>query len=304
MYPPPQDIETSFYTRVPAELRKTAITKERLAAGRGAPKAGANLGGPAFDRAGNLYLVDNCYGRIFRADPGGRVEAMAEYDGEPNGLRIHRDGRIFVADTKQGIVLFDPDDGSITPVVSRYNTGHFLGVNDLIFSRNGDLWFTDPGQSDLRDPIGRVFRLRTTGEVLLVADKLPGPTGLVFNGAEDTLYVAVAGANAIWRLPLTPGGTVARMGLAQQLAGGTGPAGIAMTEDGGLAVAQPGTGSVWIFDRHGAPIYRVYSCAGDNVTNITWGGTGCRTLYITENDSGAVLMAQMPLAGRVPYSHT
>jgi len=304
MYAPPQDIETTVYVQLPPELRKTGTTRERLAVGRGAPKAGTHMEGPAFDRAGNLYFVDNCYGRIFRADPEGRVEVVAEYEGEPNGLRIHRDGRIFVADYKLGIVLLDPDHGTITPVVSRYNTGHFLGVSDLVFTANGDLWFTDQGQSDLRDPTGRIFHLRTNGDLLLVADNLPSPNGLVFNAAEDTLFVAVTRANAIWRLPLTPTGAVSRMGVFLHLSGGSGPDGIAIDQNGGLAVAQPGTGSVWIFDRHGAPLYRVRSCTGDHVTNITFGGPDYRTLYITENESGAVLMAQVPTAGRMPYAHT
>ncbi len=33
---------------------------------------------------------------------------MSEYDGWPNGLKIHKDGRIFITDYKRGIVLLDP----------------------------------------------------------------------------------------------------------------------------------------------------------------------------------------------------
>ena len=41
--------------------------------------------------------MDIAFGRIYRANPTGEVELLIEYDGEPNGLKIHRDGRIFVA---------------------------------------------------------------------------------------------------------------------------------------------------------------------------------------------------------------
>src|SRR6266542_4582499 len=82
MFAPPRVIESRVFARIPeAKL----------------------LEGPSFDRAGNLYVVDIPSGRVFRVSPDGRPEKVAEYDGEPNGLRIHRDGRIFIADHKQGL---------------------------------------------------------------------------------------------------------------------------------------------------------------------------------------------------------
>ncbi len=163
MFAAPQLIQTEVFTEVPQALRKTSVSAERIAAGRGMPKAGCFLEGPSFDRAGNLYFVDNTYGRIFRASPQGKVEVAAEYDGEPNGLRIHKDGRIFVADFKHGIMLLDAASGKVTPVVSRYQTEHFKGVNDLVFASNGDLYFTDQGQTDLNYPTGRVYCLTAAG---------------------------------------------------------------------------------------------------------------------------------------------
>jgi len=42
---------------------------------------------------------------------------VVQYDGEPNGLKIHRDGRIFVADFKNGIMVLDPVSGVIAPLL-------------------------------------------------------------------------------------------------------------------------------------------------------------------------------------------
>ncbi len=86
--------------------------------------------------------VDVAWGRIFRISPDAQVELVAEYEGEPNGLKIHRDGRIFIADYRHGIMLSTrcwprhalPDRAAIEP---------FKGVNDLVFASNGDLYFTD-----------------------------------------------------------------------------------------------------------------------------------------------------------------
>ncbi len=303
MFALPQDISTEVFAEVPAVHRKTTPTPERVAAGRAPPKAGTMMEGPSFDREGNLYFVDNVYGRIFRADAQGKVDLVADYDGEPNGLRIHKDGRIFVADYKHGIMLLDPRTGTVSPVVTRYNTGHFTGVNDLIFTKNGDLYFTDQGQSDLGDASGRVYCLKAGGELRCVAENLPSPNGLVFNAKEDVLYVAVTRANAVWRLPITPSGAVSRMGAFLQLSGGIGPDGIAIDEAGGLAVAHPGLGAVWIFSAAGEPLYRVRSCRDDHTANIAYGGPDRKTLFITESGSGTILMARVPTAGSLLYSH-
>ena len=55
----------------------------------------------------------------------------------------------------------------------------FQGVNDLVFVRNGDLYFTDQGMSGLHNPTGRVLRLRAHGALDLVLDLIPSPNGLV-----------------------------------------------------------------------------------------------------------------------------
>jgi gluconolactonase len=48
----------------------------------------------------------------------------------------------------------------------------------------------------------------------------------------------------------------------------------------------------------------VQSCKGDYITNMAFGWPDRRTLYMTESSTGSVLMARMPISGRVMYSHT
>ena len=57
-----------------------------------------------------------------------------EYDGEPNGLKIHKDGRIFVADYRRGILQLDPASGALSPVVEHDQGQPFKGAkhNDMI----------------------------------------------------------------------------------------------------------------------------------------------------------------------------
>lgn len=303
LFPPPQTITPEIFAELPQSFRRTDAPAERLAAGRGAPPGGSFLEGPSFDRDGNLYVTDIPYGRIFRISPKAAWELIIEYDGEPNGLKIHKDGRIFVADHKRGLLLLDAKRGSVTPLIERHNLQHFKGLNDLCFASNGDLYFTDQGQTGLQDASGCVYRLRASGRLELIADNIPSPNGLVLNKAENIVFVGVTRANAVWRLPLLPDGTVSRMGVFIQLSGGRGPDGMAIDEKDGLAVAHPDMGAVWIFNHRGEPLYRIQSPKSEVVTNCAYGGADRKTLYIVDSDGGCIHAARLPTAGRAMFSH-
>ena len=298
MFAPPQLIETEVFAEVPAKLRKRGVNAERIAAGKSPTPAGCFLEGPAFDRAGNLYVVDLAFGRIFVIDKNGDFEVFAEYDGEPNGIAIHKDGRVFVADHMHGILAFDAN-GKMTPVVARFHGQRFKGVNDLYFDHAGNLYFTDQGVTDLADPTGSVYRL-SDGKLQQLVNCVPSPNGLVLSKNQTTLFVAATRANAVWRLPFAADGAVVRMGVQIQLSGGRGPDGMAMDEDDGLAVAHPDMGAVWLFNHRGEPMYRVQSCKSDVVTNVAYAGN---TIYITDSGSGCILRAKVPPSGRLLYSH-
>lgn len=295
-FEPPKIIRTEVFAEVPEKYRKN----DNVRAGK---KRSTFLEGPSFDRDGNLYVVDIPNGRIFRISPSGDFTVAAEYDGDPNGLKIHKDGRIFLADHRNGLMLMDPASGSVTSYLEGPDTlERFKGLNDLVFASNGDLYFTDQGQTGLHDPTGRVFRLSAEGKLQCLLDTIPSPNGLVLSRSERAVFVAVTRANAIWLVPMTAHGGVNKVGLFVQLPC-PGPDGMALDEDGNLAVAHPGLGVVWIFSNKGQPLFKVESCAGNMITNVAYGGTDGRFLYMTESQTGAVLRAEMPVAGQKMFSH-
>jgi gluconolactonase len=65
----------------------------------------------------------------------------------------------------------------VTPVLERARLERFRGCNDLVFASNGDLYFTDQGQSGMHDPTGRVFRLRSNGQIDKISTTCLRPTG-------------------------------------------------------------------------------------------------------------------------------
>lgn len=304
MYAPPDIIETTVFARLPDKFRRKDKDNAWAIVNRRGLPADSFIEGPSFDRDGNLYIVDIPYGRVFRIDPAGAFTLITEYDGEPNGLKIANDGRIVITDYRNGLMQLDPKTGIVTPIIDRRWSERFKGVNDLVFASNGDIYFTDQGQTGLHDPTGRVYRLRTSGELDLIVGNVPSPNGLVLNGAEHVLYVAATRGNCIWRIPLMPDGTASKVGIFVQLSGGLGgPDGLAMDMEDNLAIAHAGLGTVWLFNRIGEPVYRIRSCEGLATTNVAYGGPDNRSLYITESESGCVLVATLPTPGHPMYSH-
>ncbi len=302
LYAPPAELPTETFARLPdafRRLRRSAWSD----ANRGGEPADCFLEGPSFDRDGNLYVVDIPNGRIFRIAPDATWTLVAEYDGWPNGLKIHRDGRIFIADYKRGLMLLDPASGTVASLLDSRHSEAFKGVNDLFFAANGDLYFTDQGQTGHQDPTGRVYRLRGDGRLDLLIATVPSPNGLVTNLHENQIYLAVTRANAVWRLPLMRDGTVSKAGTFIQLSGGLGgPDGMALDEEGGLVVAHLGMGA-WRFDALGRPTHHI-GAAGCFITNAAFGGPDRRTLYAVDSGTGSVVTARMPVPGRAMYSHS
>ena len=307
-FPDPVIIDAEVFTALPDALRRPGVPSYWAEKNRRGQAADSFLEGPSFDRAGNLYFVDIPFGRVFRASPTGEITQITEYNGQPNGLKIHQDDRIFLADYQNGIMQLDPDTGSVTKVLGDADTEGFKGVNDLHFGRDGSLYFTDQGQTGLQDPTGRVYRWEPdTGALTCLIDKVPSPNGLVLDLAEHVLFLAVTRANAVWRLPMSPSGRVNKAGLFIQFSGGrAGPDGLALTSSGGVVVCQTGMGLVWVHDVLGRPIAVVRSPRGLGTTNCAFGGPDGRTLFITESDSGSILRAEFPehlgISGAAMYS--
>ncbi|MCB9948155.1 MAG: SMP-30/gluconolactonase/LRE family protein [Rhodospirillaceae bacterium] len=302
-FSPPQNIATEVYASLPDRYRRDRRS-DWADANKGGAVVDSFLEGPSFDREGNLYVVDIPFGRVFRVDPDRTWSVVTEYEGWPNGLKIRRDGRIFITDYRLGVLELNPASGRIKPVLANIRSEGFKGVNDLILARNGDLFFTDHGQTGLQDASGRVYRWTSDGRLDCLIDVAPGPNGIVLNGAETHLYVAMTRSCQVWRIPLTRDSRVSKAQVFVQLSGGiSGPDGLAMDGQDNLLVCDPGHGSVWVFDRLGEPLYRVRSCAGLATTNLAFGGKDMRELYITESESGQILRARMPVPGRPLVSH-
>lgn len=286
---PPRLIETEVYSAMPAEFRRKQRT-EWADANRPGAMTDCFIEGPSFDTEGNLYIVDIPFGRIFKISPEKKWCLAVEYDGWPNGLKISRDGRILVADYRHGIMELDAQAGQMRKVLTSRNSESFRGCNDLHLAANGDIYFTDQGQTGLHDPTGRVYRLKTDGRLDCLINTGISPNGLVLDRDEAVLFVAMTRDNAVWRLPFMKDGSVSKVGRFCSLFGPSGPDGMTMDGAGRLFVAHASLGHVFVYAPNGELIARIKSCAGQSCTNVA---IREGQLYITESVTGTVLVADI-----------
>jgi len=134
----------------------------------------------------------------------GYVRAAPFQSREPgsNGITFDSQGRaVFCQHGERRISRLEPD-GARTVLVDRYPNApdgkHLNSPNDLVYSRSGDLYFTDPpfglpktfDDPDKELDFSGVYRLSANGELTLLTRELEGPNGIGLSPDEKTLYVA------------------------------------------------------------------------------------------------------------------
>ncbi|MDZ7315286.1 MAG: SMP-30/gluconolactonase/LRE family protein [candidate division KSB1 bacterium] len=125
-----------------------------------------------------------------------------------NGLYIHpQTGRLVLCDHgNRCIAQLNTENWTKSVLADRFEGKRFNSPNDLVISRSGHIYFTDPpyGLKDLNAnptkelPFSGVFHLAPDGRISLVTKELPFPNGIHLSPDEKTLYVANSGQEAIW----------------------------------------------------------------------------------------------------------
>ena len=293
----PELRDLDVFTRMPAQLRRTGQRVAWADANRGGHPDDCFLEGPVFDDAGNLYVTDIPWGRIFRIDAAGAWELVAEYDGEPNGMKFLDAGKLLITDYKNGLMALDIASGQVRPYLERRNSERFKGVNDLVFDSRGNLYFTDQGQSGLHEPSGRVYRLAPDGRLDLLLANVPSPNGVVLAPDERVLFVAATRGNCVWRVPLLDDGSVARSGSSSLHTGRAGPTAWRWTSRAGYWSPIRG----WAMRGCSTTMPSLRSCcaAARACRSPTWPSAEPerRTLYCTESVSGRILRTTLDVSG-------
>ena len=249
-------------------------------------------------------VIDIPHGRIFRISPSLQWTLVVEYDGWPNGIAIHRDGSLWIADYRRGLLRLDPVSGAMETLLGHRNSESFKGLNDLTFDTWGRCYFTDQGQTGLHDPSGRVYRFnRDDGRLDCLIGNAPSPNGIALDVYGKALFIAVTRANAVWRGPLQRDGSITKVGALRTFFGTSGPDGLAVDVENRLVVAHASLGGAFVMNAFGEVTHFVRTPASRAITNVAF-EPGSNRLVMTDSDTGSVLVAAMPAAGALLYSHS
>lgn len=255
--------------------------------------------GAVVDGEGNVYISDTYHGTIYRvgADGAARVWAVT---GAPNGHKILADGTHLVCDGSQHAVLrLDAAGRSLGRASSECDGRPLRAPNDLTLDPRGGFYFTDPGGSDVKNPIGTVHYVDPQGRTHLAAEGLAFPNGIVLRPDGKTLLVGEGGHNRVLSYSVTaPGKLGARTVFAElptkqgeQIANA--PDGMCLDEEGNLYVAHYGMRRVQVLGPDGK-LLRSYPGGNLTTSNVAFGGPRMDQLYVTgalagEKDSRGAL---------------
>ena len=159
-----------------------------------------------FADANCLLFSDIPNNRILRWVDGAPVSTFRSPSRYANGNTRDAHGRLLTCEHGSRSVTRTEIDGSVTTLVDRHDGGRLNSPNDLVSSRDGAVWFTDPPYGILSDYEGHkapseqkgnyVYRLDpASGALTMVADDFGKPNGLAFSPDEGVLYIADSAAS-------------------------------------------------------------------------------------------------------------
>lgn len=262
--------------------------------------------GPLWDASNErLLFSDIPRNRVMQwhADKG--VEVFLEKSGytgaapftgrEPgsNGLTFDLQGRLVLCQHGDRQVGRREADGTVVALADRYDGKRLNSPNDLVFDRDGNLWFTDPPYGlpgTFKDTTKEldfqgVYRVTPDGKITLVTKELEAPNGLAFSPDYRTLYVANSQPHkAIWMAyPVNADGTLGQGRVFADVTSlfkqGDGvPDGLKVDVKGNLFATGPG--GVLVYAPDGTLLGRILT--GVPTANVAFGEDG-KTLFVTAN---------------------
>lgn len=154
-----------------------------------------------FPETDTLVFSDIPNHRLLQCYADGTVDVIESDSNYTNGNTRTSDGRRVACQHLTNSVVRFETDGTQTVLASHYDGKRLNSPNDVVVSKDGAVWFTDPTYGILSDHEGRarpseqdgcfVFRIDpASGDCEMVCDTLKMPNGLAFSTNESILYIA------------------------------------------------------------------------------------------------------------------
>lgn len=247
--------------------------------------------GPAWSpREPALLFSDIAGDAIYRWSRADGVTTFRSPSSMANGLAFDREGDLIICEHSTSRLTRLSTDGTVTVLASHYHGHELNSPNDVVASRGGSLWFTDP-RGGRQEFVGiprpseldfcGLFRLSAEGELELMVADFELPNGLCFTPDERCIYANDTTRGHIRRLRLADGAIVEDVVFAEMPGSGFPqpgvPDGMKCLADGRLLATGPH--GIWVFGHEGTLLETIET--PDTSTNLAFGDDDLRTLFIT-----------------------
>ena len=180
-------------------------------------------------------------------------------------------------------------------IADKWEGKKFNSPNDAVYTSKGELYFTDPpyglekGMQDLGKeiPFQGVYKVKASGEVVLITDTLTRPNGIAFFPGEKRFIIANSdGIKPIWYVfDLNDEGDVINGGIFYDATGYDkswkgGMDGLKIDRNGNVFATGPG--GIWIFNSNGKLLGKLR--LNEAASNVALSPDE-KTLYITNDMS-------------------
>ncbi|MEO8436764.1 MAG: SMP-30/gluconolactonase/LRE family protein [Pyrinomonadaceae bacterium] len=243
--------------------------------------------GPSWDpSSGKLYFAAFQKGneQLLRLDGPGKVSLWMDHTQGINGTYLSRSGRLLAAQAF-GHNLLSIKVGAQGPEDVKILTASFEGLpflqpNDVAESlTTGGIYFSDPNFKGKTH--SAVYYLSPGGNVRRVIENLKLPNGLEVSNDGGTLYVSDSFEKRVYSYPILADGSVdqgqVKIFFDPQTDNTSDPDGMCADAAGNLYFAM--RGGVWVVSKEGKLLGLIPT--PEFCSNVTFGGTDGRTLYIT-----------------------
>ncbi|MGE0405452.1 MAG: SMP-30/gluconolactonase/LRE family protein [Candidatus Korobacteraceae bacterium] len=259
--------------------------------------------GPLWRPSNELWFSDLFANAVRSVTPDGNAKILIEvaggktdappgsYNG-PNGMIADKDGAVLVAQHNDRRIARINKDLSITGVVERFEGKRFNSPNDLVYTADGSLYFTDPPYGLLKqdeDPakelkFNGVYRF-AGGKVTAVVRDMTRPNGIGFSPDGKVAYIANSDPQKkLWmRYDVAANGSLSNGRVFADVTSSAEPGlpdGLKLDSEGNLYATGPG--GVWVYAPDGKLLGKIKT--PEPPANVGWGEDG-KVLYITAGPS-------------------
>jgi gluconolactonase len=254
----------------------------------------SNIEGPAFDKKGNLYVVNfGKDGTIGLVKPDGSAQLFLTLPegSTANSVKFDSKGFMYLADfTGHNVLKVDMK----TKAVSTYvHNDHFNQPNDIIFNKNDQIFASDP---DWKGGTGQLWRIDAGGKAVLLTSDMGTANGIALSPDDRTLYVNESVQRKIWAFDVDEKGNISNKRLFAEFPD-FGFDGMACDSKGNLYVTRYGKGAIAIVSPEGKVIREV-PLKGKRCSNLVFGGKKGKTVYVTLQDRKGMEKFQVENSGK------